>query len=335
MKKTRFPIFLIFAVAFILNACNGINTDSQYIKGLSIDNYPVVDGSTSTLPLNNVIACELLGIKYDWQETLIDRSSSMWAIEPKVKGNLKKKLEKRVLSNQTHGSIMNLIDNKVDITLSARKMSPDERAYAESKGVTLIETPIALDAFVFIVSADNPVKNLSTQNIRDIYTGKITNWIDLDPEVETKPSNPEVYPESAKIRPYIRNKNSGSQELMDELIMKDLEYIDLPIYQEQLIFTMAGLLDAIGRDVNAIGYTVLYYNDFIIRPHEDFLKKIAIDGVAPTKEAITKHTYPYTIEVYASIRSDLDQSSMAYKVYEWLQTPKGKEIIAKSGYIPN
>ena len=117
--------------------------------------------------------------------------------------------------------------------------------------------------------------------------------------------------------------------------MKDLEHIDLPIYQEQLVFTMAGLLDAIARNPNAIGYTVLYYNDFIIRPREDYLKKIAIDGVAPTKEAITNRTYPYTIEVYASIRADLDQSSMGYKVYEWLQTPKGKEIIAKSGYIPN
>ncbi len=326
MKITKLPIFLILVAAFLLNACERVNTDSQYIKGLSIDNYPVVDGSTSTLPLNNVIACELLGIKYDWKETEIDWSSSSWGIEPAVKGNLKRKLEKRVLSNQTHGSIMNLIDNKVDITLSARKMSPDEQAYAESKGVNLIETPIALDAFVFIVSADNTVEDLTTENIRDIYTGKITKWPDLG--VETGPYFTDIYP-------FIRNRNSGSQELMDKLIMKDLEYIDLPIYQEQLVFTMAGLLDAIARNPNAIGYTVLYYNDFIIRPREDYLKKIAIDGVAPTKEAITNRTYPYTIEVYASIRADLDQSSMGYKVYEWLQTPKGKEIIAKSGYIPN
>lgn len=326
MKKARFPIYLILAVVFILNACERINTDSQYIKGLSIDNYPVVDGSTSTLPLNNVIACELLGIKYDWKETKLDWSSSSWGIEPAIKGNLKRKLEKRVLSNQTHGSIMNLIDNKVDITLSARKMSPDEQAYAKSKGVTLIETPIALDAFVFIVSAKNKVENLTTKNIQDIYTGKTTSWLDLG--IEDYTHNTEIYP-------YIRNKNSGSQELMDELVMKDLEYNDLPIYQEQLIFTMAGLLDAIARNTNAIGYTVLYYNDFIIRPRQDYLKKIAIDGVAPTKEAIAKRSYPYTIEVYASIRADLDQSSMTYKVYEWIQTPKGKEIIAKSGYISN
>ncbi len=122
---------------------------------------------------------------------------------------------------------------------------------------------------------------------------------------------------------------------MDLLIMKDLDYIDLPIYTENLIFTMAGLIDAIAGSPFGIGYTVYYYNEFIIRPDNSYLKTIAIDGVKPTEQTITNRLYPYTTEVYAVIRSDTDKSSMTYKVYEWLQTATGKQTISNSGYIPN
>ena len=327
---TKFSIItaLLFSVLSIFTSCEKIHTDSPYIDGLSIDNYPIIDGSTSTLPLNRVIACQLLGLNYEWQENISSPSSSTWSIEPKIKGSLKQKFDKRVLSSQTHKSFINLIDNKVNIDLTARSMSPDEKEYATSKGVSLIETPIALDAFIFIVNPKNPVIGLTTQNIQDIYTGKKTNWSDFG--IVLFPNNPEY----SAIHPFIRNQNSGSQELMDLLIMKDLDYINLPIYKENLIFTMAGLIDGIAGDPFALGYTVYYYNEFIIRPNKSYLKTIAIDGVMPTEETISNRLYPYTTEVYAVIRSDTDKSSMTYKIYEWLQTPTGKTAISNSGYIP-
>ena len=318
---------LVLSVLVICTSCDKEeSTKSPYIEGLSIDNYPIIDGSTSTLPLNAVIACELMGLNYQWQENKISWSSSEWSIEPKIKGSLKQKFDKVVKCSQTHNSIINLIDRKADIVLTARTMSSDEKRYAENKGVTLIETPIALDAFIFIVNPQNPIEGLTTENIQDIYTGKVTVWTEI---VQKDFGN---YP---KIYPFIRNPNSGSQELMDLLIMKDLEYINLPIYEENLIFTMAGLLDAIAGNSNAIGYTVYFYNEFIIRPNERYLKTIAIDGVRPNKQTITNRSYPYTTEVYAVIHSDTDKSSMTYKIYEWLQTGTGKQAIGKSGYIPN
>ena len=122
---------------------------------------------------------------------------------------------------------------------------------------------------------------------------------------------------------------------MDELVMKGLEYYtNLPVYKEQLVFTMAGMLDEIAGNPTGIGYTIYFYNEQIIRPGKS-LKTIAIDGIQPTKKTIGNRTYPLTTEVYAIIRSDTDKSSMAYKIYEWLQTQTGKQAIAKSGYIPN
>ncbi len=81
--------------------------------------------------------------------------------------------------------------------------------------------------------------------------------------------------------------------------------------------------------------TVYYYNEFIIRPDNNFLKTIAIEGVKPTEQTITNRLYPYTTEVYAVMRSDTDKSSITYKVYELLQTETGMKTIINSGYIPN
>jgi len=185
-----------------------------------------------------------------------------------------------------------------------------------------LETPIAIDAFIFIVNPQSPINELTTEEIQNIYTGKVTHWEEFG-----------WYP--MEIRPYIRNHNSGSQELMDLLVMKGLEYYrQLPIYEEKLVFTMQGLLDAIAGDPSAIGYTVYYYNEQIVRPGNR-LKTIGVDGVHPNKQTISDLSYPYAAEVYAVIRSDTDKSSMAYKIYEWLQTEAGRQAISKSGYILN
>lgn len=314
-------------LAYILMvSCEKIpSTESPYIEGLSINNYPVIDGSTSTLPLNTVIACELLGLKYQWKEEIKDKAST-WFMKPNIDGGLKSKFNNVVRSSQTHNSIINLIDGKADLVLSARTMSPDEKKHATSKGVTVIETPIALDAFVFIVHPANPIKSLKIKNIQDIYTGKKTDWTNFGVE---------IYPDNSTIAPYIRNQNSGSQELMDMLVMKDLEYYtNLPIYNERLVFTMVSMIDEIAINPLAIGYTVYYYNEQIIRPGSR-LKTIGIEGVQPSKQTIGNRSYPLTTEVYAIIRSDTDRSSMTYKIYEWLQTENGKQVIGKSGYIVN
>ena len=326
-------LFLIFTilVLFVLFICTSCekeeSTVSPYIEGLTIDNYPIIDGSTSTLPLNTAITCELLGLKYQWEEDKSNNKSPTWNMEPRIKGSLKRKFDEVVKSSQTHNSYINLIDNKADIVLTARTMSSDEKAYANSKGVTLIEIPIALDAFIFIVNPLNKLTGLTTEEIQEIYTGKITEW-------SVHGWEHEYFHEYPKISPFIRNPNSGSQELMDLLVMKDLDYIDLPMYEENLIITMLGMADEIARNPFAIGYTIYYYNEYIIRAGNR-LKTIAVDGIYPNRQTISDRSYPYTTEVYAVIRSDMDKSSMAYQIYEWLQTNTGRQAISKSCYLLN
>ena len=178
---------------------------------------------------------------------------------------------------------------------------------------------IALDAFIFIVNHNNPIQSLTIKQVQDIYTGNITNW-------------GEVGGNDAKINPYVRNANSGSQELMEMLVMKDLEMIKFPENSAELLFSMAGALDTVSHDSNSICYTVYYYKEHIAYMY--YPESLAINGIYPDRDTIGNKSYPYVAEVYAVIRSDLDTSSKAYKLYEWLQTEAGKQVISESKYLP-
>jgi phosphate transport system substrate-binding protein len=159
--------------------------------------------------------------------------------------------------------------------------------------------------------------------LQDIYTGKIRNW-------------KEAGGNDATITPYIRNINSGSQELFESLVLS-FEQIpeDFRLWMESnsTVFTMAMVMNNIENNVNGLGYSVYYYQQNIIRDLMK-VKTLAVNGISPNKKTIANWTYPYTSEVYAIIRSDLDKSSMAYKIYELLQTQDGKRAISESGYVP-
>jgi len=317
LKRTLGAWCMVCILFFSISGCEKQKDEkfeSKFIKGLTLDNYPRVDGSTSTYPLNVIIACELLGINYEW---LPNPYGHGWGVEPNLKNN--EKFLEKIKSSQTHQSFINLIDKNADLSLSARKKSQDEMNYANAASISLIETPIALDAFIFIVHPNNPIKSLTIEQIQGIYTGEITNW-------------KEVGGNDATINPYVRNANSGSQELMELLVMRDLEIIELPTSPD-VVFTMYGAFDAVSRDINGICYSVFYYKEQILRATHT--KTIAIEDIYPDKNTIGNKTYPLVAEVYAVIRNDLDQSSMAYKVYEFLQTEEGKQIINKSGYLSN
>jgi phosphate transport system substrate-binding protein len=286
------------------------------IEGLTADNFPRLDGSTSNEPLSRIIACKLLGYNYRW-ENLVQTYTVLTDDQ-----EINTMLYDLVKTSQTHNAIVNLIDGNADIILSARKLSPDENAYAEAEGVTLIETPIALDAFIFIVNPNNPIRSLTHGQIVDIYTEKTVNW-------------EKVGGFNREILPYVRNQESGSQELMESLVMQGTAMPEFSIDYDYTIFSMLPVFHTIRNTENAICYTVYYYKErMVAEEYRNTVKTIAVNGITPNRKTILNRQYPFVAEVYATVRSDLDKNSMAYKLYKLLQTDAGKSIIAESGYIP-
>ncbi|MBN1812384.1 MAG: substrate-binding domain-containing protein [Anaerolineae bacterium] len=289
--------------------------DVESLRAAIAQDYPRVDGSTSALPLQRVIACRILGIPCSWMKDIFGDS---WTISPDLLRADASDLEQMdaIVHNGTHGSYVNLIDGQADFILVARLPSDDELEAARKSGVTLDVRPVALDAFVFLVNAENPVDDLELETVRDIYAGRITRWMegDLDGELITT---------------YQRNPNSGSQELMEQLVMKGTPMVDSP---DMILESMSGPINAVGEDRLGIGYSVYYYTAFILPDRR--VKRIAIDGVAPTSANIADRTYPLTTEVYAVVREDTPQDSTARVLRDWLLTDEGQAVVAESGYVP-
>ncbi len=204
LTVTAGDIFYTFKFMQLANGQHEVDLEKPTATTtLSLSNAPIIDGSDSTEPLRNLLMCRLLGIDCQWLQHLA--TDGTWGIVPQWHSLSDKdnKTLQRILQNRnTHGTFVSLIDGDNDIIITARDISRDEQKYADEKGVQLLSHPVAKDAFVFIVNPNNPVRNLTVEQIQKIYTGEIRNW-------------KEVGGNDATISPYVRNPNSGSQEKMD------------------------------------------------------------------------------------------------------------------------
>ena len=152
---------LVLSAIVVCAGCGKENDNIKGIEGISFENYPKVDGSTSARALNVMVACKLLGVRYEWMQPSYIVTNE-WTLKTNSE-DIPKRYEdffgERVMTSQTHGAFLNLIDGTADIILTHRTISSDEKKYADAIGVKLIETPIALDAFVFVVNKSNRVKS--------------------------------------------------------------------------------------------------------------------------------------------------------------------------------
>jgi ABC-type phosphate transport system substrate-binding protein len=229
----------------------------------------------------------------------------------------------RLLTNsKTHEAYLKLIRGEVDLILVSTLPSDDELREAQSLGLKLELCPIGLDGFVFLVNQANPVSNLSTADIVDIYSGKIDNW--------KKFTGPD-----APITAFTRQPNSGSQELMEKLVMKGTPITATLKTERSAIFTMSLLLEGVDYDENAIGYSLYYYKNTMIdtRDVRPNVRLIAVDGIEPNPATISSRQYPYVFSIYAVTREDEPNTSKAYQLKEWLTSNEGQDLIGKAGYV--
>jgi phosphate transport system substrate-binding protein len=186
-------------------------------------------------------------------------------------------------------------------------------------GVKLVETPIASDAFVFIVNKNNPVRSLTAEQIRKIYTGEITNWSQAGGG-------------NAEMKVFTRPRNSGSEEIFRTLVMKDVEPAEFP---EAVVNAMVEVFYEVTSHEGGLCYTFDNYKNIIARRPDSEVPRIAVNGVFPDERNVRDGSYPFISRVHVAIRSDLDRGSMAYKLYEWLLSDAARSTIAECGFLPD
>lgn len=319
-KRVHLTLVSLLFVFILSISCDQEKQDEENfigIENISFENYPKVDGSTSASILNRMVACKLLGVSYSWLEP---GAVTEWTLHPvyeDIPESYKDFFLQRIWSSKTHGAFINLIDGEAELILTHRTISPDEAAHADSVGVSLIETPIAMDAFVFVVNRSNPVRSLTVNQIQKIYTGETTNWS-------------EVGGNNHSIKVFTRPRNSGSEEVFRKLVMGTLVPADFPASD---IGGMSQVFGEIIHFTDGICYTFNNYKKLQARVPDSEVPKIAVNGIFPSDKTVQNGTYPFISRVHVAIRSDLNPNSMAYKLYEWLQSDDAKATIKECGFL--
>ncbi len=246
------------------------------------DNLPVVDGAAALYPVfsafvNAVYPSE--SVSFDGENFLSDSALQF---------------------TNTRGAYKSIVDGNADIVFCV-KPSDEQIKYAKDNNIELEFVPFGHEAFVFIVNKDNPVNNLSVDDVKNIYSGKYTNWS-------------EVGGDNSIIDVLQRNEGSGSQTAM-------LNFMDGKKIKKNPFGFM-------GR---SIGFSFRYYVSGIVE--NGGVKILSLDGVYPDKESISNKSYPIVNDLYAVYRKN-DSNENIKLFVEWILSEEGQYIVEKSGYIP-
>ena len=218
--------------------------------------------------------------------------------------------------SNTLGGYELLAEKETDIFIGVYP-SEEQKAYAEECNTTFEYTPIGTEAFVFFVHKDNPIDNLTTEQIQGIYSGEITNWKQVGGKYE-------------KIAAFQRNEGSGSQSML-ERFMGDKPIMKAPT--ELVNSMMFGIIEEVSNyksKSNSIGFSFRYYVEGIINNPD--IKMLSIEGVAPTAENIKNGSYPIVTPIYA-VTYEENTNENVDKMLDWILSDEGQYIIEETGYV--
>ena len=192
-------------------------------------------------------------------------------------------------------------DGTCDIGLASRDLNDDET------GVTQIT--VAKDGIAIIVNPNNPVADLSIEQIAQIFTGEITNWSELGGE-------------DGQIVPIGREAGSGTRDGFESITGTE----DTCVYQNELTST-GEVIANVASNPNAIGYASLSAVD-------ETVKALTVGGVAPTEETVLDGTYAIQRNFNFIISESTELSPAAQAFVDWATSTDAADLIASAGAVP-
>jgi len=245
---------------------------------MTVQEYPKVGGSNSMLPFSQALF-----------KTITSSEASSY-ITYTYEDNL-------LMTNRG----FSLIKSDLDLLLM---YNPPERLIqeAESAGVPLEMQEIARDALAFSVSRDNPVTNLTTAQIADIYARRVTDWSVFGGF-------------NKKIAIFHQTEDSAAYETIQKLAPAQ------SIGQSEYIQDFSEI----------IGYAAFYYTRNMLRDPD--MKTLSINGVTCGGATIRNSEYPLIMRIYAAIRSQEPEDSPARQLYNFITSQEGAELLEMNGYV--
>lgn len=207
-----------------------------------------------------------------------------------------------------------LQNNTTDIANASRPIKPAERASViRSSGKSPREYKVALDGLSIYVNAGNPIQDISVEQLKDIFAGKVRNWKELGGA-------------DAPITVYSRENSSGTYEFFKEHILKGADFVA----SAQTMPGTAALLQAISKDKNGIGYGGAAYG---VGAKHLSVSKGGGAAVEPTEETVLSGKYPISRHLFMYLNQEKDKGEIG-TFLNWIRSDAGQALVKDIGYYP-
>ena len=208
-----------------------------------------------------------------------------------------------------------LQNQQTDLCNASRKIKAKEiENCLKAFGKRPTEYKVALDGLSVYVGADNPVKELSIDQLEDIFTGKIRNWKDVGGS-------------DAPITVYSRENSSGTYEFFKEHVLKGKDFAA----SAQTMPGTAALLQAVAKDKSGIGYGGAAYGAGA--KHLLVKKDDSSPAVEPTEGNVVSGAYPIWRFLYVYVNPAVDKGEIAAYL-KWIRGDEGQKLVKEVGYYP-
>lgn len=283
MESTKKNILLVVSLLLIvtlLAACGGTSTPGAPVSDPSADNSTIsISGSTTVQPLAEKLAeafmTENTGVRID-----VQGGGSSVGVKAAGEGTS-------------------------DIGMASREIKESEIAEFPNMKIFVI----ARDGIAIVAHPDIPVGDLTVEQVRDIFSGKVTNWKDLGGEDQN-------------IIVVSREEGSGTRGAFEEMVMGE----DALIAATAILQPSNGSVrTTVSTTPNSIGYISFGYLD-------DTVKSISIDGVAPTEPNAADGSYPIVRPLNMLTNGEPDSAVKAF--LDFILSDAGQKLVVEDGYIP-
>ena len=288
-------LFTMLAFILVSSSCAGeINTEEQQIPSNSSKNYIENKGSDT-----------LVNLALAWAE-------EYQRLHPDVQIS--------VTGGGSGTGFAALMNGTIDLANASRKITPEEIAEAQKNGFEPVEFIVANDAIAVIVHPENPVSQLTLEQVSKIYKGEINNW-------------QEVGGENRPIVRLSRETNSGTHVYFLEEVIRLGRKDDKSIFTADtlLLPSSEGIIAEVSSNPNAIGYDGLGYVTKEVKMVA--LAKTPNDAyILPSAESVLNGQYPISRNLFMYTRGQPKGSLADY--INWIRSEEGQRIAVELGFVP-
>ncbi len=207
-----------------------------------------------------------------------------------------------------------LLESTTDIAMSSRELHTDERLDFRAAKIDIIEQAIAFDALAIVVHPQNPVKQLTREQIQAIYTGHITNW-------------KQVGGNNEKIVLFSRESSSGTYDFFKEHVLNKHNFSPTALCSS----SNAAIAQSVSQTPGAVGYISVSHLS-------NSVKVLAVsydqgtNYIKPSTEPSELKNYPISRPLYFIYPRNGVEHALPY--INFVLSPKGQELVKAEGYIP-